>query len=293
MNLARLECFVAVAEELHFGRAADRLHMAQPPLSRQIRKLEAELGLALFDRTTRKVALTDAGRLLYPEARELLTRSAALARRATEIRSGEGGVLRLGFVDSSSYDVLPRFLRAYRARWPAVSYELTAMSSDEQARSLGGGSIDVGLARTAGTHDVDATAISAEPLLLAVGDGHRLGDRERVSVSEAAGEPFIGFDRGLSPSLHAELSGWLWSCGVGYDPVIEAAEYTTILGLVAAGVGVAVVPAGVTGFRPSSLHYLELDDPGADTPLMLLTRPGDDSPQVLRCIDLAGVLFGA
>lgn len=291
MNLNQVGCFVAVAEELHFGRAAEKLHLAQPPVSRQVRRLEAELGLDLFDRTTRRVGLTDAGKLLYPEAKELLTQSAALRRRAAQIRSGDGGVLRLGFVDSSSYDVLPTLLRAHSDRWPAVTYELTTMSSDHQAAALSEGEIDVGLARTAGTHDVDATAIVEEPLLLAVGDDHRLGNCETASLRCVVGDRFIGFDRTLSPSLHRELKGWLWSNGITYDPIIEAAEYTTILGLVAAGRGIAIVPSGVTGFRHGRLRYVGIDDAEASTTLMLLTRPSERSPQVLRFIRLVQELF--
>ncbi|MGI9599299.1 MAG: LysR family transcriptional regulator, partial [Acidimicrobiales bacterium] len=147
MNLRRLRYFVAVADELHFGRAAKRLHMAQPPLSQQIRQLEAELGVTLFERSTRRVTLTDAGRLFYPEAQRLLVEADSVERRVAEIRSGDGGTLRLGFVDSASYEVMPRLLRAHRQRWPSVEYELLSMSTDAQHESLVGRRIDLGIGR--------------------------------------------------------------------------------------------------------------------------------------------------
>lgn len=292
MNLKRLECFVAVAEELHFHRAADRLHMAQPPLSRQIRILEDELGVTLFERSTRRVALTDAGRFLYPGVRKLLLDADALERRVAEFRRGEGGVLRLGFVDSASYEMMPRYLRAHRARWPKVEYELLSMSSDEQRVALTEGQIDLGIGRATGTGQaVHSTPLQVERLLLAVGVDHRLADRETTSIRDTDAEAFIGFDRRISPSLHTQLSNIFAVHNIDYDPIIEATEYTTILGLVASGQGIAVVPAGVSSFRPADLRYLDLTEPDATSALLLFNRDGDGSPLVQRAIELAEELF--
>lgn len=292
MDLRRLEYFVAVAEELHFGRAARRLHMAQPPLSQGIRRLEDELGVTLFDRTTRRVELTDAGQLMYPGAREILTRVEALERHAAEIAAGDGGRLRLGFVDSSSYDVLPRFLRAYRERWPAVSYELVTRSSDEQVAALVAGEIDVGIARVAEHDAVATTTVLREPWMIGVGAGHALASRREASLRELKDEPLIGFDRTVSPSLHLELATLCRAHGVRYDPVIEATEYTTILGLVSAGQGIAVVPAGVRSFRPPGLHLVAIEE-AATTSLILVSRRDDPSPQVARAIDLVAEVFAS
>jgi DNA-binding transcriptional LysR family regulator len=289
MDLKRLRYFVAVAEELHFGRAAEKLHMAQPPLSHQIRRLEADLGLTLFDRTTRRVELTPAGSLLLDEARRLLVAAESVERVMDENRTGLGGLLRLGFVDSSAYEVMPTFLRAYRRRWPGVDLDLHSMSSDEQLDALLAGEIDLGINRALGDRtDVRSVLVLRERLHVAVDPGHRLAAHKTTSLARLAGEPFIGFDRRVSPTLHAEMVAMLGAVGVAYDPIIEATEYTTILGLVAAGEGLAVVPDGVRLFARPDVHYALLRDSAAAVPLVMSSRLDER----LRLVDNAFVLMG-
>ena len=293
MNLKRLRYFVVVADELHFGRAARRLHMAQPPLSQQIRLLEADLGVTLFDRSTRRVVLTAAGRRFHPEAKRLVREADALERRIGDFATGHGGTLRFGFVDSASYEIMPRFLRAYRRRWPDVDYVLRSMSSDEQHAALAAGEIDLGIGRAVGDPvEIRSTTLLDERLVLGVPADHRLADQQRTSLGRLAGEVFIGFDRTVSPSLHAVLRAMFAARKVAYDPVIEATEYTTILGLVASGQGIAVVPSGVRTFRPPDLRYLALSDRSATSSLLLFSRVGDTAPMVGNAIDLAAELFG-
>ncbi len=294
MNLQRLRYFVAVAEELHFGRAADRLNMSQPPLSRQIRLLERELDTALFDRSTRRVSLTDAGAFLYPEAVRLLASADGVDRLMDQHRHGQAGTLRVGFVDSAAYEVMPRALSEYRRRWPRVDYELHTMSSDEQVRALREGRIDVGIGRaSADSQRVEATLVTQERLLVAAGASHRLAAAATTRLRDLAGETIIGFDRGVSPSLHAVLAGMLGAEGVPYDPIIEATEYTTILGFVAAGEGVALVPSSVQTFRPPELHYVTLEDSSASVPLLLLTRAGEPLPLVTQALEVVAELYAA
>ena len=294
MNLQRLRYFVAVAEELHFGRAADRLNMSQPPLSQQIRLLERELDTALFDRSTRRVSLTDAGTFLYPEAVRLLAEADRVDHLMDQRRRGQAGTLRVGFVDSAAYEVMPRALSEYRRRWPLVDYELHTMSSDEQVRALREGRIDVGIARAAtDPRHVEVTLVMQEPLLVAMGASHRLAATPQASLRDLAGEPIIGFDRRVSPSLHAVLAGMLGAEGVTYDPIIEATEYATILGFVAAGEGIAIVPASVQTFRPPELHYAALKDRAASVPLLLLTRAGEPPPLVTQALEVVAELYAA
>ena len=292
MNLQRLRYFVAVAEELHFGRAAERLHMSQPPLSQQIRLLERELDTALFDRSTRRVTLTDAGTFLYPEAVRLLSAADGVDRVMDQHRHGRAGTLRVGFVDSAAYEVMPRVLSEYRRRWPRVGYELHTMSSDEQVQALRAGRIDLGIGRAAAdARNVEATLVMHEPLLVAVGASHRLAAAPQTSLRNLAGESIIGFDRRVSPSLHAVLAGMLGAEGVTYDPIIEATEYATILGFVAAGEGIAIVPASVQTFRPPDLHYVTLRDRSASVRLLLLTRTGEPSPLVAQARGVVAEIY--
>lgn len=293
MDLTRLRYFSVVADELHFGRAAARLHMAQPPLSRQIKTLERELGVTLFERTTRRVTLTEAGRLLVAQVDQLLADADALTRRVDDYRRGDGGLLRLGFVDSSSYDVMPTLLRACRTRWPAIEYELTSMSSDEQITALRNREIDVGLGRTAGTGTgIESTVVLEESLMVAVSDGHDLAKDDGTSLDGLLGETFIGFDRRASPSLHAELRRLLGTRRVDYDPVIEATEYTTVLGLVASGEGIAIVPAGVQSFRPAALRYIPITDHDAVSSLLILRRADEQSALADHVTEIALETFG-
>lgn len=293
MNLTRLRYFIAVAEELHFGRAAERLHMAQPPLSQQIRLLEKELGSDLFDRTTRRVELTTAGRLLEPEARQLVNQADALDRLMTDYQAGDTGLLRLGFVDSSSYEVMPRFLRAYRENWPGVRFELLTMSSDTQRAALAAGDLDLGIARTRGNESgIAQTVILEERLYLAISTSHRLAPRRSTTLRQLRGESFIGFTRTQSPALSAEVGALLAASDVEYSPIIEAEEYTTIVGLVAAGEGIAIVPSAVRSFQPTNVTYVELRDTDATTRLMLLSRSGEKLKVVRNALELAADLFG-
>ncbi len=292
MNLQRMRYFAAVAEELHFGRAADRLHISQPPLSQQIRLLERELDTTLFDRSTRRVTLTDAGKFLYPEAVRLLAAADGVDRLMEQRRHGQTGTLRVGFVDSAAYEVMPRVLAEYRRRRPRVDFELHTLSSDEQVEALRAGRIDLGIGRAvADPAHVESTLVMDERLLLAVGASHRLAESPPACLRDLSGEPIIGFDRSVSPSLHAVLAGMLAAEGVAYDPMIEATEYTTILGFVAAGEGVAIVPAGVQTFRPPGLHYLRLEDASASVPLLLLRGAGEPLPLVSHALEVVAELY--
>lgn len=279
-NLRRLNAFVAVAEELHFGRAADRLHIAQPALSQQIRQLEADLGLTLVERTTRRVGLTPDGRAFLPHARQLLVSAQGVARAAEELRIGARGRLRLGFVDSTAFEFVPWFLRRFRSAWPEADVELHTMSSDEQARALVDGDIDLGVARTVPVRPaVDSAVLGHDRFMLAVPADHAVAGQRTVSLRRLAQEAFVGFSRTSSPSLHAELRSLLGGHGVGYDPAIEATEYTTIVGLVAAGEGVALVPAGVRRLQLPNVAYVKVADADARVALVRLSRI--DEPQTI------------
>ena len=286
LTLRRLNYFVTVADELHFGRAAEILHIAQPALSQQIRQLESDLGLRLFERTTRRVSLTPGGSAFLPHARHLLVTAQGVARAAAELRAGQRGNLRVGFVDSAAYEFVPRFLHRFRQASPAVTLQLHTMSSDEQAAALVAGQIDIGIARVTLDHaPLLATVVDDEPLVAAVQSSHRLASEPSIRLSELRDDEFVGFAREQSPTLHARLRAMLAPHGVSYSPAIEATEYTTILGLVAAGEGVAIVPAGVQSLRLGGLTFVPISDPEASVQLVVLTRVDDPSVIVANAVE--------
>jgi len=285
LSLRRVAYFVAVAEHLHFGRAAAALHIAQPALSQQVRLLESEIGLNLFTRTTRRVALSAEGSDFLPHARRLLGTAGSVQAAAGELREGTRGRLRLGFVDSAAYEFVPRFLHRLRAMNPAVDVELTTLSSDEQAEALLSGQIDLGVARTsAGGEALRSELLAEERLLVAATADAPFAGQRSVGLARLAGASFVGFDRRRSPTLHGELSSLLRSHGVAYDPSIEAGEYTTILGLVAAGEGVALVPAGLSSLQLPGLCYVPVSDREARLRLVLLSRVDESRAVVERAM---------
>ena len=220
-------------------------------------------------------------------ALKLVTDDDGLERELEEFNTSDRGRLRIGFVDSSSYEVMPRFLRQYRSRWPSIEYELRSMSSDEQYLALTRGQIDLGIARAnQSPMEVTSTLILRERLVLAMPADHPLAHQKRTSISRLRGEDFLGFDRNVSPSLHTELTGLFLAHNVAYDPVIEATEYTTILGLVASGQGIAIVPAGVQTFRPPNLRYVGLRNADATSELLLLARADEPSRLVQQASSL-------
>ncbi len=272
MELRHLRYFTAVAEELNFTRAAARLHVAQPPLSQQIRQLEDELGVTLFHRDKHRVQLTDAGRAVLQEARRALTQAnkvAVVARRASE---GLSGNLRVGFSSSVPHTILPDILRAFRSRFPEVRLILDERSTEEQIDLLTAGIIDVGFLRL----PVESAATSLlvkqilrEPLILAIPKKHPLGRLSTVPVRALATEPFILFPRRAAPGLYDQIEGICRH--VGFKPFVaqEALQIHTIISFVSAGLGVALVPASIRSLHREQVLYRPLKGSKAMTEMAI------------------------
>jgi DNA-binding transcriptional LysR family regulator len=259
MDLRQLRYFVAVAEERHFGRAAQRLHMSQPPLSMQIKALERELGVVLLERTSRRVALTDAGRAFLKRARGILDAVEEAREEARGAEEGARGVLGVGFISSATLSLLPPSIRLFRERFGGVELELKELTSAQQADALYGGEIKVGLVRL----PMRAPGIRFEPvfeerLLVALPSGHALERRDRVSLEEIDG----AFPKVAQHAVHLQ----------------------TIVGLVASGVGIAILPSSAERVSREGVIYRALDVPDATSWMGLAWVEGDESKLVRNFI---------
>ena len=262
MDLLQLRSFLVLADMLHFGRAALRLGIAQPHLSRRIRALEAEIGVALFLRTQRRVELTQAGAALKLRTARILKEIESATDEACRIGAGAAGRLRVGFIHSSTYGALPAVLRTFRALRPTVVLELVEMTMLEQVAALRAGDIDIGMMRSLnGCDDIAFEMVLREPFYLAVATDHPFARRRRVPMRELTGQPLIMFPRETSPLFHLRITAAFERAGVTPMIVQEAMQIHTVMGLVAAGLGVAVVPSSARRLPQESAVLIDLVDP--------------------------------
>jgi len=278
MELRHLRYFVAVAEHLSFGRAARALHLSQPPLSRQIRALEDELGTPLFTRTKRTVALTPAGSALLPDARRLLREADALRSGARRHALGQVGTLALGFIGVAAYNVLPEVLPEFRRRHPGVRVALREATSDVLLAALRQGEIDAGLVLP----PVNEPAFEYLPLfhdtLVAAVPAGRRRYPEPLALASLADAPFILFPREVGASLYDLIVGCCHRAGFAPRIEQEAVQMQTIVSLVAAGMGVALVPASLMSMRRTGLAYRRIAGPSPRVEIGLAWCTGEASP---------------
>jgi len=290
MELRHLRYFIAVAEELHFGRAAQVLGISQPPLSQQIQALEQEIGARLFERTNRRVELSEAGRLFLQEARLVLAqvdKAADVARRA---QLGELGELKIGFTSSAPFNSsIPQAIFAFRQAFPAVHLNLQEMSSTQVAESLVDESIQVGLMRPLPLPDsLSVVELMREPLVAVLNAGHPLvkGSEHGLHLAQLAEEPFVFFPRTYGSGLYAQLLNLARDAGFSPHFAQEAGEAMTIIGLVAAGLGVSVLPASYQRIRIDGVVYRTLLDQEAVTAVWLVQRKGQQTPMAKAFVEL-------
>jgi DNA-binding transcriptional LysR family regulator len=260
MELRDLRYFVAVAQHRNFSRAAEQLQISQPALSEQIRKLEDELGAALFERTSRGAILTDAGEAFLPQARGVLAQADVAAESVRMVAEGVAGTLTIGFIDSAALGILPALIRRFTARYPNVKLRLRELGTRRQLEAVEAGDIDVGIVRgPVWNAGLAGRQIAAEPLLLALPAEHRLAHEDAARVADLRDEGFITYPADRGAGLYEET---LRLChDAGFDPKIvqEANEISTIIGMVAAGLGVAIVPSSVGAIAPGGVVYRPTD----------------------------------
>lgn len=289
MELRHLRYFVTVAEELHFGRAARKLHISQPPLSMQIRSLEEELGVTLLNRNQRHVALTHAGNAFLGEARHILARldqAVLMTRRAGR---GEIGELAIGFISVADYNVLPIVLREFRARYPLVNLTLRESTSDAQVQDLVAGRIDVGfLLPPVAEPSLSSAPILREPLIAALPDRHPLARKPgKLALAKLKDAPFILFPRAMAPGMYDDILSFCRSAGFSPRVEQEAVQMQTIVSLVSAELGVALIPASLTNLRRTGVTYKSIREAGPLTEIHLAWRNGEDMPTLRVFVDLA------
>ena len=288
IELRRLRHFVSVAEHLHFGRAASALSLSQPPLSRSIRALEEELGAPLFVRTKRRVSLTAAGAALLPEARQILRQIAALQRGAGRLASGEIGALGLGFITSAAYNVLPPLLAEFHRRHPGVRLALQEATSDAQLRALKAGEIDLGLVvPPADDHELEYLPVHRDQLIAALPAANYRRAPPRIALKSLADTPFILFPRQMGIGLYDATVSYCRRAGFSPRIEQEAIQMPTIVSLVAAGMGVALVPASLMHLKRSGVVYRPLVEKSPFVETSLAWKPGNDSPSLAAFLALA------
>ena len=291
--------FLMLAQTLHFGRAAELLHITQPPLTQAIQQLERRLGTLLFERTRRSVALTPAGAALVEPVRQLLEQAAALHTRARDAAAGEVGRVRLGFISTVGFGPLPLWLRAFREQQPGIAIELIEATSDVQLKAFERGEIDVGFMlhapglSPAAPASLQSLSLGVEPLVLALPDAAPWAKVRRLRPADLLAQPLVIFPRTATPSLYDAVLAFYHRHGA--TPVIaqQATQMQTIVNLVSAGLGIALVPEAVTQLQRPGVVYRPL--PGALAELAphcetSLLWPVDAAPVVTRFVEFVRAL---
>jgi DNA-binding transcriptional LysR family regulator len=283
MELRHLHYFIAVAEELNVTRAAERLHISQPPLSRQIHEFEAELDVKLFDRTGRHLRLTEAGRFAYEQAKQLVARITDMQDATRRIDRLGHRWLNIGFVPSTLYGLLPDVIRRFRKGRPDVEVGLIDLTTVEQAEALKSGRIDIGFGRLVVNDDaIVSEIVRDEPLVAVLPVNHRLAKKTAVTLSALTVEHVILYPARPRPGYADQVIGHFRSRGLTLTSTREVNELQVALGLVAAGVGVTLVPRSVQRLRRGDVRYKVIGDDGVTSPVVMMYRQGDQSLDIPR-----------
>ena len=261
IDTKHLRSFCVLAETLHFGRAADRLNLSQPPLSRQIAALETELGITLFKRNSRSVALTAGGRQLHADAKAILSLLEQARKNATAAERGEVGALRIGFTSCAAYNVVPGIVRSYSTTFPNVCFTIREQLPEDLSAHVIEGKIDAAIMfPPENAQALNTRTVYTEPLCAALPTGHPLANKRQIAIAELADTPFVIAPRGVAPSLYDAIIGHCQASGFTPQVRLETNLQQTILNLVAEGVGVALVPSSMKKARLSGTVFLPIQD---------------------------------
>ena len=288
----QLSCFVAVAEELHFGRAATRLFMTQPPLSRQIQLLEHAVGAKLFERTSRSVRLTTAGQVFLVDATRLLYLAEQAANSARRASKGETGRVTIGFTAAAGYEMVPKLLAAAKQALPDIDVVLKELISAAQVEALEANTIDLGFLRPLFSRQrIELLLIEREPLVVALPADHELAKRDRIQLMDMNGQPFIMHSPKEGKYFHDLIIGLFGSSGVAPDYIQYLDQTHTILALVRAGLGIGILPASAQRFHFDSVAFRPLWREDVVAEMCLAWRSDHGNPAVSRFRKFAAAYF--
>src|ERR1700691_5892214 len=262
MELRQIRSFLSIAETLHFGRSAELIHLSQPALSLQIRALEEEVGVRLFERNRRKTTLTAAGAAFRDDAAAALSQLEQATRRAKAAANGKLGLLRIGFVSTAGSEIVPNIVRQFRQLNPAVEFSLRNILTAEQVDMLETGSLDIGFLRVpiGGHAALDIVVVHREPFVLVVPSSHKLANRKRVRLREVAGQDFVMYERTYAPGFHDLMFGILRDARSAPHVSQTAAEIPFLISLVASGMGITIMPASTVKHSVASVVACEILD---------------------------------
>jgi DNA-binding transcriptional LysR family regulator len=293
MELRHLRSFVAVAEELHFRRAAERLHVSQPPLSKQIRALEAELGAPLLYRTRQEVRLTPEGTVFLDRARDILSRVRDAGEAVRLARGGAAGRLDIAYTAALEIRVIPRVVRLFRRRHPGVELRLHPQTSAEQCDNLRRNRIDAGfLIQPSNEAKLDVERIGSDPLLLVAPSDHPLGKCPGTPIAKLVGEPFVLLERSFAPRYHDLIISAARAAGVTLRIASEARNFHETLSLVAAGLGVSLLPSAARDIPWKGVSYCPVESKAPEVEMAVATRTGDPSGPTRNFLSVVRELYG-
>jgi len=286
MEFRHLRCFLVLAEELHFGRAARRLSMSQPPLSLNLQQLEASVGARLFTRSSKSVALTAAGLAFLPAARALVEQAAQAARLARDVGQGMAGSLTIGFAGTMLYSGLPAILARFQARHPRLRLLLRELASSEQLIELGRERLDIGFVHTTRVPaELSQILVSSQAFVGCLPAGHALAGRASLALAALQGEPFAVVSRAVSPDYHERILAMCAEAGFTPEIRCELRHWLSVVSLVAQGMGVALVPAALGRSAMAGAVFIPLDRPSAPYETHCLWKTARDNPALAAFVD--------
>jgi DNA-binding transcriptional LysR family regulator len=260
MELRQIRSFLSIAETLHFGRTARLIHLSQPALSLQIRALEEEIGVRLFERNRRKTALTAAGVAFRDDATAAVSQLDQAIRRARLAANGKLGLLRVGFISTAGNEIVPNIVRQFRDSNPEVEFSLRNILTTDQIQMLSDGSLDIGFLRLPiGEHpELDVVRVHREPFVVVTPLSHKLAKRKRVALHELSGQDFVMYERSYAPGFHDLIFGMLRDAGVIPNVCQTAGQMPTLISLVDSGMGISILPASAVKHSGASVAACEI-----------------------------------